>query len=182
MSVIHSLNVMRMWPTLKDKTAKQRPTFTSNHIDQNPSNLLPIQTIPCWKQKHLMLKIHRFVVPESPRWLLVKGRTDDVKKIVEATAKFNNKPLPNDYASKLKPPPGTNQNGIEDNASFMSLFRVKYLRRITLCFLSIWFIMNLVYYGIILNMSTFGGNVYLNTVGCFCSTMFQTNIWLALFQ
>ncbi|KAL5273017.1 hypothetical protein ACFFRR_000035 [Megaselia abdita] len=104
-----------------------------------------------------------FVVPESPRWLLVKGRTEDVKKIVEATAKFNNKILPNDYENKLKPPPGTMQNGIEVTASFMSLFRVKYLRRITLCFLSIWFIMNLVYYGIILNMSTFGGNVYLNT-------------------
>ncbi|XP_068157095.1 organic cation transporter protein isoform X1 [Drosophila tropicalis] len=97
-----------------------------------------------------------FVVPESPRWLLVKGRIDEVRRIIESAAKFNGRQLPPDY--QLTPP--TQESSSQD---FTYLFRSSYLRRISICFLCIWFTMNLVYYGIILNMSSFGGNVYLNS-------------------
>ncbi|XP_030376159.1 organic cation transporter protein isoform X2 [Scaptodrosophila lebanonensis] len=97
-----------------------------------------------------------FVVPESPRWLLVKGRITEVRRIIEAAAKFNGRELPADY--QLTPP--TQEMSSQD---FTYLFRSSYLRRISICFLCIWFTMNLVYYGIILNMSSFGGNVYLNS-------------------
>ncbi|XP_037947935.1 organic cation transporter protein isoform X2 [Teleopsis dalmanni] len=99
-----------------------------------------------------------FVVPESPRWLLVKGRVDEVKRIVQSAADFNGRQLPPNFQSMLKPP--TQENTSQD---IMSLFRSRYLRRISICFLCIWFTMNLVYYGLILNMSSFGGNVYLNS-------------------
>lgn len=103
--------------------------------------------------------LSRFVVPESPRWLLVKGRIDEVKQIVEAAAHFNKRDLPSDYETLLKPPPQE-----ENSQDFFYLFKSRYLRRITICFLCIWFTMNLAYYGFILNMNTFGGNVYLNSV------------------
>lgn len=99
----------------------------------------------------------RFVVPESPRWLLVKGRIDEVRRIIESAASFNGRQLPVDY--QLTPP--TQESSSQD---FTYLFRSGYLRRISICFFCIWFTMNLVYYGIILNMSSFGGNVYLNSV------------------
>ncbi|XP_069964585.1 organic cation transporter protein isoform X1 [Bactrocera oleae] len=99
-----------------------------------------------------------FVVPESPRWLLVKGRIADVKSIVERAAKFNGRQLPPDYESMLKPPPQE-----DSSQNCISLFNSGYLRCVTICFLCIWFTMNLVYYGLILNMSSFGGNVYLNS-------------------
>lgn len=99
-----------------------------------------------------------FVVPESPRWLLVKGRIPEVKKIIESAAAFNGKQLPDNYEKILKPPMQ------EDSSSgFVSLFRSRYLRLITICFLCIWFTINLVYYGLILNMNSFGGNVYFNS-------------------
>ncbi|KAH8311117.1 hypothetical protein KR044_004483, partial [Drosophila immigrans] len=98
-----------------------------------------------------------FVVPESPRWLLVKGRIEEVKRIIEAAARFNGRQLPPDY--QLTPPTQESSSG-ED---VTNLFRSSYLRRISICFLCIWFIINLVYYGLILNMSSFGGNVYLNS-------------------
>lgn len=101
--------------------------------------------------------ICRFVVPESPRWLLVKGRIDEVRRIIESAASFNGRQLPVDY--QLTPP--TQESSSQD---FTYLFRSGYLRRISVCFFCIWFTMNLVYYGIILNMSSFGGNVYLNSV------------------
>ncbi|XP_055903253.1 organic cation transporter protein isoform X2 [Eupeodes corollae] len=99
-----------------------------------------------------------FVVPESPRWLLCKGRVAEVKKIVESAAAFNGRQLPENYEKILTPPVQE-----ESTHDFWCLFRSRYLRRITICFLLIWFTMNLVYYGLILNMNTFGGNVYLNS-------------------
>ncbi|XP_017494621.1 PREDICTED: solute carrier family 22 member 21 isoform X2 [Rhagoletis zephyria] len=99
-----------------------------------------------------------FVVPESPRWLLVKGHIAEVKVIVQRAAKFNGRQLPPDFESMLKPP---SQEDSSQNC--VSLFNSRYLSCVTICFLCIWFTMNLVYYGLILNMSSFGGNVYLNS-------------------
>ncbi|XP_065082865.1 organic cation transporter protein isoform X1 [Ochlerotatus camptorhynchus] len=100
-----------------------------------------------------------FVLPESPRWLLCKGRIAEVKEIVRKAAAFNNRPLPDNLDKLLKPPADD-----EDNvAGVCELFRSKYLRLVTFCFLCIWFTMNLVYYGLVLNMNSFGGNIYLNS-------------------
>lgn len=100
-----------------------------------------------------------FVIPESPRWLLCKGRVAEVEEIVRKAAKVNGRELPPNVTKLLKPP-----NQMESDAGCFTLFGSKYLRLITICFWLIWFTMNLVYYGLILNMNTFGGNVYLNSV------------------
>nr|XP_029732351.1 organic cation transporter protein-like isoform X1 [Aedes albopictus]XP_029732355.1 organic cation transporter protein-like isoform X1 [Aedes albopictus] len=100
-----------------------------------------------------------FVLPESPRWLLCKGRIAEVKEIVRKAAAFNNRPLPDNLDKLLKPPTDEEENV----AGVCELFRSKYLRLVTFCFLCIWFTMNLVYYGLVLNMNSFGGNIYLNS-------------------
>jgi MFS transporter, OCT family, solute carrier family 22 (organic cation transporter), member 4/5 len=100
------------------------------------------------------------VLPESPRWLLCKGRTAEVKKIVQKAAEFNGRALP-DNIDKLLKQPITQE---DQQAGVLELFRSKYLRLVTFCFLCIWFTMNLVYYGLVLNMNSFGGNIYVNSV------------------
>lgn len=72
---------------------------------------------------------------------------------------MNKRELPEDLDILLKPPMAE-----DSNAEVSELFKSKYLRLITFCFLCIWFTMNLVYYGLVLNMNTFGGNIYLNSV------------------
>ncbi|XP_063708766.1 organic cation transporter protein-like [Culicoides brevitarsis] len=99
-----------------------------------------------------------FVIPESPRWLLIKGKTAEVKKIVKQAAAMNKRELPEDLDMLLQPPVVE-----ESNAEVSELFKSKYLRLITFCFLCIWFTMNLVYYGLVLNMNALGGNIYLNS-------------------
>lgn len=105
--------------------------------------------------------ICRFVVPESPRWLLVKGRVAETKAIIESAARMNKIDLPENMDKLLIPP---RVGSDESQAGVIHLFKSKYLRLVTFCFLCIWFTMNLVYYGLILNMNTFGGNIYVTTV------------------
>lgn len=106
---------------------------------------------------------NRFVVPESPRWLLCKGRVAEVKEIVKKAARLNNIELPENIDKILIPP----SRDEETSTGVWELFSSKYLRTVTSCFLCIWFTMNLVYYGLVLNMSSFGGNIYVNSVSFF---------------
>jgi hypothetical protein len=91
---------------------------------------------------------------------LCKGRNAEVKEIVEKIAKFNGRTLPDNVDKLLKPPIEDEESGV----GICELFHTKYLRLVTFCFLCIWFTMNLIYYGLVLNMNTFGGNIYLNSV------------------
>ncbi|XP_055297290.1 organic cation transporter protein [Sitodiplosis mosellana] len=100
-----------------------------------------------------------FVIPESPRWLLCKGRTAEVATIIRKVCEVNKRECPPNVEKLLKPPPSNS----ETDDGCISLFGNSYLRLITICFPCIWFTMNLVYYGLILNMNSFGGNVYLNS-------------------
>lgn len=109
----------------------------------------------------------RFVVPESPRWLLCKGRISEVKEIIKKAAAFNNRELP-DNLDKLLIPPRSDE---DESDAVCNLFRTKYLRLVTFCFLCIWFTINLVYYGVILNMNSFGGNLYVTTVSFIPNTI-----------
>lgn len=103
----------------------------------------------------------RFIIPESPRWLLCKGRTAEVAAIIKKACVVNKRELPANFEKLLKSPPPMKD---ENDDGCISLFGTPYLRLITICFLCIWFTMNLVYYGLILNMNKFGGNVYFNSV------------------
>lgn len=73
---------------------------------------------------------------------------------------INKRECPPNVEKLLKPP--SDQEPAD--AGCISLFGNAYLRLITICFPCIWFTINLVYYGLILNMNSFGGNVYLNSV------------------
>lgn len=43
-----------------------------------------------------------FFLPESPRWLLAKGRFEEASKILETLAKVNKKELPDSFKQQLK--------------------------------------------------------------------------------
>lgn len=49
--------------------------------------------------------LHRYsfrVLPESPRWLLAKGRLEEASKILETLARVNKKEMPEAFKLKLK--------------------------------------------------------------------------------
>lgn len=99
-------------------------------------------------------------LPESPRWLLAKGRIDELKLIIDRAAKTNGFRLPEGYEKTLASP---DQDSAEEVVSIFDLFRMKFLRT-TLVMLVVWFGIVLIYFGITLHLSNLGGDIYLNTV------------------
>lgn len=99
----------------------------------------------------------RYVLPESPRWLLAKGRIDELKRIIETAARWNKRVLPPGYEKSLLMPDG------ESSGSVFDLFKPEYLRT-TLLLLVAWYALVLQYMAITLHIGEMGGNIYLITV------------------
>ncbi|XP_046670851.1 organic cation transporter protein-like isoform X2 [Homalodisca vitripennis] len=104
-----------------------------------------------------------WVLPESPRWLLATGQTERTVRVLEDAARFNKIKLPSNIDKILKQAaPSDSETG--SKSGIIDLFRTPAIRRISLILYVVWFSTYLVYYGLVLNLSKLGGNVYLNSV------------------
>lgn len=99
-----------------------------------------------------------YILPESPRWLLARGRIGELKQIIETAARWNKKTLPPNYEKLLVSPQEEESHG-----SFIDLFKLEYLRT-TLLLMVAWYCFVLQYMAITLHIGEMGGNIYLTTV------------------
>ncbi|CAK1555144.1 unnamed protein product [Leptosia nina] len=124
--------------------------------------------MPNWRDLQLALSLPGcllivlwFVLPESPRWLLSMGRTQEAKVILEKAAKFNNKQLPVDIDKLLLVYKIDTKT--EDPSVFMLLRG--YLLKRTICLFVAWFAMTIAYYGLLLNIGNFNlGNLHVTSI------------------
>ncbi|NWR60362.1 S22AD protein, partial [Bucorvus abyssinicus] len=96
-----------------------------------------------------------WVLPESARWLVTKGRIEEAKEVLQKAASINKHTIPPALLEQLKAEKQT-QSG-----SILDLFRKKHLRKVTLIMSCAWFVNSLVYYGLSLNVTGFGLDIYL---------------------
>ncbi|XP_066049024.1 solute carrier family 22 member 13-like [Chamaea fasciata] len=96
-----------------------------------------------------------WVLPESPRWLVTKGRIEEAKKVLQKAAATNKRSLPAELLEQLK-----SEKEVK-SGSFLDLFRKKHLRKVTLIMSCVWFADSIVYYGLSLSVTDFGLNIYL---------------------
>uniref|UniRef100_A0A182NFM9 Major facilitator superfamily (MFS) profile domain-containing protein n=1 Tax=Anopheles dirus TaxID=7168 RepID=A0A182NFM9_9DIPT len=101
--------------------------------------------------------------PESPRWLLAKGRLDELCALLERAAATNALHLPPNYRKTLLVEEEDAAGQPEAAVSVGDVFRRKFLRT-TLVMIVVWFGIILIYFGITLHLSNLGGDIYLNTV------------------
>ncbi|XP_063826794.1 organic cation transporter protein-like isoform X2 [Ostrinia nubilalis] len=124
--------------------------------------------MPNWRDLQLTLSLPGclllllwFVLPESPRWLLSMGRTQEAKVILEKAAKFNGREVPADLDKLLMLDRAANQ---DEEPSVMLLFRGHLLKR-TICLFVAWFAMTIAYYGLLLNIGNFNlGNLHVTSI------------------
>nr|XP_038938650.1 uncharacterized protein Slc22a13l1 isoform X3 [Rattus norvegicus] len=98
------------------------------------------------------------VLPESPRWLLSQGRTEEAKQLVQKAALVNGRPLASELLNQLVP----EKTGPSGNA--LDLFRHPQLRKVTLILIAVWFVDSLLYYGLGFQVGDFGLDIYLTQV------------------
>lgn len=103
-------------------------------------------------------------IPESPRWLLTMGRTEEAMEVLRDAARFNDKTLPANTDKLLKQSLSSMKEESGKKVEVMDLWRTPLMRLISCVQYVVWFSVYLVYYGLVLNLSNIGGDVYVNTV------------------
>lgn len=102
-------------------------------------------------------------ITESPRWLLAVGKKKQYYEVLNAAAKFNKRTFVQEVEEKKPVANNSTVQEIEETAGIMDLFRTSHMRKNTLCLFVIWFSVYLVYYGLVLNIGNFGGDLYINS-------------------
>ena len=112
--------------------------------------------IVCTAPYFIGLLFYKFV-PESVRWLRLKGRFNKALEVFETIADWNGKQMnPNAKIARVAV--------VKDSTSPMDLFRTRRLAFKTLLQGFAWMVNGMVYYGISLAADELGGSLYLNYV------------------
>ncbi|KAI8485949.1 hypothetical protein Bbelb_362700 [Branchiostoma belcheri] len=111
-----------------------------------------------------------WLLSESPRWLIVTGRTAEAKKVIRRAARMNRADLPDklyhEMDRSLLHNHGDNEKGREHN--LLDLVRTPNLRKNTLIVGFTWFVMVAVYFGLSLGAPELPGDPYVNFILCSC--------------
>ena len=120
--------------------------------------------VPRWKTLILVCSAPYFVwllfwkfVPESIRWLRLKGRITEALEVFQRIGKWNGKEMDTDVT--LAP---LQQDTTSHKTNPMELFKTSEIRRKILPMGVIWMTNGMVYYGISLGVGDLGGSMYLN--------------------
>ena len=134
--------------------------------------LLPVMSwaFPAWNHFQLSVTIPIVLIilllsipgmaPESPRWLIIQGRTEEAEIILERAEKMNGR-----EKKKIVESVNKEERETVDDSNMLDLFKTPGLRRATLIMYYLFFTNSFVYYGLTLNSGKLiPGDLYINII------------------
>ncbi|XP_054935856.1 solute carrier family 22 member 14 [Physeter macrocephalus] len=100
-----------------------------------------------------------WILPESPRWLMMKGKLKEAKQLLCYAAGGNKKTIPLSLLDKLQLP-----GKKVTMASILDFYSNRHLRKVTLVMGSMWFALGCNYYMLSLRMKELGVNIHFTQV------------------
>ncbi|KAJ8249329.1 hypothetical protein GJAV_G00233630 [Gymnothorax javanicus] len=100
-----------------------------------------------------VVTLYIWILPESARWLIDRGKTEAAEKLIIKAAVINKRKMP-DYIMVVNRKKG-------ERGTVKDLFTSPQLRKYFLTLAFAWFSLNLTYYSITLNVGQFGMNIFL---------------------
>ncbi|XP_066276613.1 organic cation transporter protein-like [Branchiostoma lanceolatum] len=108
-----------------------------------------------------------WLLPESPRWLIVTGRMEDAKRAIKRAARMNGADFPDklyrEMDSNLIQNDGNDEKGRREH-NLLDLVRTPNIRKNTLIVGFTWFVMIAVYFGLSLGAPELPGDPYVNFI------------------
>ncbi|GFT87340.1 organic cation transporter protein [Nephila pilipes] len=100
-------------------------------------------------------------IPESPRWLVMRGKMEQLEKLLNKAAAVNGKEIKGDikdieifkHGKEIKD---------KNSATFLALMKMPKMRYRTFKMIYLWMINAFLYYGLSYNTNDLAGNPYLN--------------------
>ncbi|XP_038058409.1 organic cation transporter protein-like [Patiria miniata] len=110
---------------------------------------------------YLLCFLMLIILPESPRWLISKGRFKEAKKIITKIAKVNGTKVPDNLLGTLESLREEDEKSSPvRRTTILDLFRTPNIRKKTLIMFYAWFVASMVYYGLSLSTSSLGIDDY----------------------
>lgn len=97
------------------------------------------------------------IVPESARWLIIRGRLAEAEDILSSIARKNGIAVPKILLQVHRP-----LSVVRNKYGCLDLFSNLKIAKVTIVLFYLWFVNTLVYYGLSLNTKHLGGDIYKN--------------------
>ncbi|XP_034147229.1 solute carrier family 22 member 13, partial [Esox lucius] len=102
-----------------------------------------------------VVAVYIWFIPESARWLLDRGRTQEAKELIFRVAAINKHTIPDAMLEKI------DEKKVVQKGGILVLFRSPVLRMYFLTISLAWFSLNLSYYCLSFNVGNFGLDIFL---------------------
>ncbi|KAF5921785.1 hypothetical protein HPG69_012956 [Diceros bicornis minor] len=123
-------------------------------------------SLPHWRLLFLVggapvfpLVFYIWILPESPRWLMMKGKVEESKQVLCYAAGVNKKTIPLSLLDKLQLP-----GKKVTKASVLDFYNNRHLRKVTLVVGCVWFTVGYSYFTLSLKLKDFGVNIHFRQV------------------